>query len=187
MPYEPLGDDEAVKKTKIPPTFSVHRYASAIGNPIGGMNDSGPMAADTSEHTQRTQKVVRMGRSFSVRMSSQGEWLVFSLASDLSDGLVCCIVSSSSRLLVCVVCLLRLVSGGPGSSASRLFVCLVCLIRLYLEVLRLCSDAFFDPRPNSPGILSFDSTSCSEPPPPPPASAPFLTFISSSSSLRACK
>eukprot|EP00903_Cladosiphon_okamuranus_P011637 g10946.t1 len=69
MPYEPLGDDDAVKKTKIPPTFSVHRYASAIGNPISGMNEFGPIP-DTSE---RTQKVVRMGRSFSIRMSSQAK------------------------------------------------------------------------------------------------------------------
>lgn len=68
MPYEPLGDDAKIKGTKIPPTFSVHKYASAIGSPIG--NQFG-MLLETSEHT-RTQSVLRIGRSFSVRMSSQG-------------------------------------------------------------------------------------------------------------------
>lgn len=71
MPYEPLLDDAEVKKSKIPPTFSLHRYASLIGNSIAGREDFGPMV-DSSEHARR-QSVVRMGRSFSVRMSSQGE------------------------------------------------------------------------------------------------------------------
>lgn len=75
MPYEPLGDDAAVKRTKIPPTFSLHRYASAIGNPIGGDGNLGSIA--DSQH-KRSQSVVRMGRSFSVRMSLQGEFFACS-------------------------------------------------------------------------------------------------------------
>ncbi|CAM9764700.1 unnamed protein product [Scytosiphon promiscuus] len=71
MPYEPLLDDAEVKKSKIPPTFSLHRYASLIGNSIAGREDLGPLV-DSSEHS-RTQSVVRMGRSFSVRMSSQAK------------------------------------------------------------------------------------------------------------------
>ena len=115
MPYEPLGNDDAVKKTKIPPTFSVHRYASAIGNPIGGMNDFGPIP-DTSEH-KRTQKVVRMGRSFSVRMSSQGE--LFSLVSRVSLSVL---------------------------SISSVHLCAVCLPPLYLEVMWLSACWLFLPQ-----------------------------------------
>lgn len=126
MPYEPLGDDDAVKKTKIPPTFSVHRYASAIGNPVGaagGMNDFGP-TADTSEHT-RTQKVVRMGRSFSVRMSSQGErsgvWVrVFPLVwSFCLLRLVCIYIWSTALVGVCgpyLVLVALSASSAPGRS-----------------------------------------------------------------------
>lgn len=69
MPYEPLGDDAKIKETNIPPTFTVHKYASAIGDPVSAHFG---LLMDTSEH-RRTQKVLRMGRSFSVRMSSQGE------------------------------------------------------------------------------------------------------------------
>ncbi|CAN0154633.1 unnamed protein product, partial [Ectocarpus fasciculatus] len=71
MPYEPLGSEEKVKSTKIPPTFSLHRYASAIGGPMGEGEDlAGAGMNDASEH-KRTQSVLRMGRSFSVKMSSQ--------------------------------------------------------------------------------------------------------------------
>lgn len=74
MPYEPLGSEDKVKSTKIPPTFSLHRYASAVGDPIGGGGDlAGAIMNDASEH-KRTQSVLRMGRSFSVKMSSQGEF-----------------------------------------------------------------------------------------------------------------
>ncbi|CAN0117258.1 unnamed protein product, partial [Hapterophycus canaliculatus] len=71
MPYEPLLDDAEVKKSKIPPTFSLHRYASLIENSVAGREELGPMV-DSSEHG-RTQSVVRMGRSFSVKMSSLGK------------------------------------------------------------------------------------------------------------------
>lgn len=77
MPYEPLGSEDKVKSTKIPPTFSLHRYASAIGDPIGGGQDlAGAVMNDASEH-KRTQSVLRIGRSFSVKMSSQGEIPLF--------------------------------------------------------------------------------------------------------------
>ncbi|CBJ32618.1 diacylglycerol kinase [Ectocarpus siliculosus] len=73
MPYEPLGSEAKVKSTKIPPTFSLHRYASAIGDPIGGGQDlAGAVMNDASEH-KRTQSVLRIGRSFSVKMSSQAK------------------------------------------------------------------------------------------------------------------
>ncbi|CAM9601191.1 unnamed protein product [Ectocarpus sp. 4 AP-2014] len=73
MPYEPLGSEDKVKSTKIPPTFSLHRYASAIGDPIGGGQDlAGAVMNDASEH-KRIQSVLRMGRSFSVKMSSQAK------------------------------------------------------------------------------------------------------------------
>lgn len=70
MPYEPLGDDEKIKATKLPPTFSYHKYASAIGN-LQGQASLG-LLSDTSEHGP-TQSVLRIGKSFSVKMSSLGE------------------------------------------------------------------------------------------------------------------
>lgn len=69
MPYEPLGDDEKIKATHIPPTFSVHKYSSAIGPPGSSVGDK-PGGVAIGE--PRTQKVLRMGRSFSVRLSSIG-------------------------------------------------------------------------------------------------------------------
>ena len=65
MPYKPLGDDKKIHDTHMPPTFTVHTYSSNFGGATFG-----PIT-DASEHG-RTQSVLRMGRSFSTRMSSQG-------------------------------------------------------------------------------------------------------------------
>lgn len=65
MPYKPLGDDKKIHDTHMPPTFTVHTYSSNFGTV-----SFGPLP-DASEHG-RTQSVLRMGRSFSTRMSSQG-------------------------------------------------------------------------------------------------------------------
>lgn len=65
MPYKPLGDDKKIHDTHMPPTFTVHTYSSNFGTV-----SFGPLT-DASEHGP-TQSVLRMGRSFSTRMSSQG-------------------------------------------------------------------------------------------------------------------
>lgn len=69
MPYQPLGDEEAIKSTHIPPTFSIHKYSSAVGDPVGKHFGK---TVDPQDH-KRTQSVLRMGRTFSVRMSFQGK------------------------------------------------------------------------------------------------------------------
>ena len=63
MPYKPLGDEKKIHDTHMPPTFTVHTYSSNVGATFGLPSDS--------EHG-RTQSVLRMGRTFSTRMSSQG-------------------------------------------------------------------------------------------------------------------
>lgn len=67
MPYEPLGDDEKIKATHIPPTFSVHKYSSAVGMGSAGENFG------VQPERPRTQQVLRMGRSFSTRLSTKGD------------------------------------------------------------------------------------------------------------------
>lgn len=69
LPYTPLGDDAKIKETNIPPTFTVHKYASEIYVPSGPPNLS--QYFDKTERN-RIQSVLRIGRSFSIRMSSQG-------------------------------------------------------------------------------------------------------------------
>ena len=70
MPYTPLGDEEIIKNTNIPPTFSVHKYSSAL-SPFG--KHFGLPQPQNHRENRRTQSVLRIGRSFSVRMSSVGE------------------------------------------------------------------------------------------------------------------
>lgn len=74
MPYEPLSDDAKIKAINLPPTFTVHKYASAV-DPLGGVNDNSTHGQGGREslREERIQSVLRMGRSFSVRMSSIGE------------------------------------------------------------------------------------------------------------------
>lgn len=77
MPYEPLGDDDKIKGIHLPPTFSVHKYASAVGA-LSAINSSQNLGLIRASSLQegRTQSVSRMGRSFSVRMSEIGNMYV---------------------------------------------------------------------------------------------------------------
>ncbi|CAM9384592.1 unnamed protein product, partial [Choristocarpus tenellus] len=68
MPYEPIFDSAKAKAT-VPPTFTIHKYDSM---PTHAEKGGGDQEGGEGEQGATGQRVMRMGRTFSERMSSQG-------------------------------------------------------------------------------------------------------------------
>lgn len=65
MPYEPVGDDDEIKKSHLPPTFTIHRYKA-----------DGLLASTTGSGTDvyhQEATVERQGYNYSEQLTEQGK------------------------------------------------------------------------------------------------------------------